>query len=96
MALGHFHERVGESPRSYENFGTSGSKKSRFVSEIRPCKVGIAVRPNFTNPGGGSGRCASGGTLAQQARSGLSLWQKGCSSLDLPKREQGGSSDLPN
>ena len=24
MALGHFHERVGESPRSYENFGTSG------------------------------------------------------------------------
>ena len=48
MALGHFHERVGESPRSYENYGTSGSKKSRFVSEIWPFKVGIAVRPNFT------------------------------------------------
>ena len=25
MARGHFHERVGESPRRYENFGTSGS-----------------------------------------------------------------------
>ena len=32
----------------YENFGTSGSKKSRFVSEIWPFEVGIAVRPNFT------------------------------------------------
>ena len=48
VALGHFHERDGESPRSYENFGTSGSKKSRFVSEIRSFKVGNAVRPNFT------------------------------------------------
>ena len=35
-------------PRSYENFGTSGSKKSCFVSEVQPFKVGIAVRPNFT------------------------------------------------
>ena len=48
VALGHFHERVGESPLSYEYFGTSGSKKSCFVSEIRPFKVEIAVRPNFT------------------------------------------------
>ena len=48
VALGHFHERVGESPRSYANFGTSGSKKSRFVSEIWPFEVEIAVRPNFT------------------------------------------------
>ena len=31
-----FHERVGESPGQDENFGTSRSKKSRFVSEIRP------------------------------------------------------------
>ena len=48
VALGHFHERVGESPRLYENFGTSRSKESRFVSEIWPFEVGIAVRPNFT------------------------------------------------
>ena len=48
MVLGHFHERVVESPRSYENFGTSGSKIARFVSEIWPFKVGIAVGPNFT------------------------------------------------
>ena len=34
--------------REDENFGTSGSKKSRFVSEIQLFKVGIAVRPNFT------------------------------------------------
>ena len=46
LKLGHFHERVGESPRSYENFGTSGSKIARFVSEIWPFEVGIAVRPN--------------------------------------------------
>ena len=44
VALGHFHERVGESPRSDENFGTSGSKISRFVSEIWPFEVGICVR----------------------------------------------------
>ena len=48
VVLGHFHERVGESPRSYENFGTSGSKIARFVSEIWPFKVGIAMGPNFT------------------------------------------------
>ena len=46
--LGHFHERVGESPRQYENFGASGSKKSLFVPEIRPFEFGIVVRPNFT------------------------------------------------
>ena len=33
MALEHFHERVGESPQSDKNFGTSGSQISRFVSE---------------------------------------------------------------
>ena len=48
MALGNFHERVGESPRSDENFGTSGSKIARFVSEIWPFEVGIGVRADFT------------------------------------------------
>ena len=48
VGRGHFHERVGESPGQYENFGTSGSKKSCFVSEIWPFEAGIAVRPNFT------------------------------------------------
>ena len=47
VALGHFHERVGESPRSDENFGTSGSKIALFVSEIWPFEVGICVWPNF-------------------------------------------------
>ena len=41
MALGHFHERVGESPRREKDFGTSGSKKSGFVSEIWSFEVGI-------------------------------------------------------
>ena len=36
VALGHFHERVGESPRSDENFGTSGCKIRCFVFEIWP------------------------------------------------------------
>ena len=31
VAPGHFHERVGESPRRYENFGTSGSAVAFFV-----------------------------------------------------------------
>ena len=44
----HFHERVGESPRSDENFGTSGSKIALFVSEIWPFEVGICVRADFT------------------------------------------------
>ena len=48
VALGHFHERVGESPRSDENFGTSGSKIALFVSEIWPFEVGICVRAHFT------------------------------------------------
>ena len=39
-----FHERVGESPRREKNFGTSGSKIRRFVSEIWPFEVGIGVR----------------------------------------------------
>ena len=47
MALGHFHERVGESPQSYENFGTSESKKSRFVSEIWPFEANR--RENYRN-----------------------------------------------
>ena len=48
MALGHFHERVSERPRSDENFGTSGCKIRRFVSEIWPFEVGIGVRADFT------------------------------------------------
>ena len=48
MALGHFHERVGESPRREKNFGTSGSKLSRFVSEMWLFEVGIGVRADFT------------------------------------------------
>ena len=43
VALGHFHERVGESPRREKNFGTSGSKIRCFVSEIWPFEVGIRV-----------------------------------------------------
>ena len=48
VARRHFHERVGESPRREKNFGTSGYKIRRFVSEIWPFEVGIAVRPNST------------------------------------------------
>ena len=48
VVLGHFHERVGESPQQYEKFGASGYKKSLFVPEIRPFEVGIVVRPTFT------------------------------------------------
>ena len=44
VARRHFHERVGESPRSYDNFGTSGSKIRRFISEIWPFEVGVGVR----------------------------------------------------
>ena len=47
MVLGHFHERVGESPRLYENFGASRSEKSLFVPEIEPFEVVIVVRPNL-------------------------------------------------
>ena len=43
VARRHFHERVGESPRREKNFGTSGSKIRRFVSEIWPFEVGIGV-----------------------------------------------------
>ena len=45
VARRHFHERVGESPRREKNFGTSGSKIPRFVSEIWLFEVGICVRP---------------------------------------------------
>ena len=48
VARRHFHERVGESPRREKNFGTSGYKIRRFVSEIWPFEVGIAVRTNST------------------------------------------------
>ena len=48
VARRHFHERVGESPRREKNFGTSGYKIRRFVSEIWPFEVGIAVRTNCT------------------------------------------------
>ena len=43
VARGHFHERVGESPRRYENFGTNAFKKSCFVSEIRPFEKKVLV-----------------------------------------------------
>ena len=36
VGRGHFHERVGESPGQYENFGANAFTKSRFVPEIRP------------------------------------------------------------
>ena len=48
VTLAHFHERGDESPRREKNFGTSGSKIPRFVSEIWPFEVGICVRPDFT------------------------------------------------
>ena len=48
VARRHFHERVGESPRREKNFGTSGYKIRRFVPEIWPFEVGIAVRTNST------------------------------------------------
>ena len=36
VVLGHFHERVGESPGQDKNFGANAFTKSRFVPEIRP------------------------------------------------------------
>ena len=47
VARGHFHERVGESPRRYENFGTSGSPVAFFVSEIRPFENCLGSKSNF-------------------------------------------------
>ena len=41
VARRHFHERE-------KNFGTSGYKIRRFVSEIWPFEVGIAVQTNST------------------------------------------------
>ena len=52
MALGHLHEKVGESSQSEENFGTSGSQLPRFVSKRWLFEVGIGVRPDFTMSGG--------------------------------------------
>ena len=48
MALGHFHEREGESSPSDKNLGTSRSKIACSVSEIWPFEVGIGVRADFT------------------------------------------------
>ena len=39
VVLPHFRERVDESPRQDENFGTFGLSLSFFVSELRPFKV---------------------------------------------------------
>ena len=47
VGRGHFHERVGESPRRYENFGTSGSPVAFFVSEIRPFENFLGSKSNF-------------------------------------------------
>ena len=47
VGRGHFHERVGESPRRYENFGTSGSPVAFFVSEIRPFENCLGSKSNF-------------------------------------------------
>ena len=44
VTLRHFHERVGESPRRENFFGTSKYKIRRFVSKIWPFEVGICVR----------------------------------------------------
>ena len=48
VTLGHFHERVDESPGREKNFGTSGFKIRSFVSKIWSFEVGIDVRPNST------------------------------------------------
>ena len=47
VARGHFHERVGESPRRYETFGISGSPVAFFVSEIRPFEDCLGSKSNF-------------------------------------------------
>ena len=48
VVLPHFRERVDESPRQDENFGTFGLFLSFFVSEIWPFKVEIPVRAIFS------------------------------------------------
>ena len=45
VVLPHFRERVDESPRQDENFGTFGLFLAFFVSELRPFKV----KTNFSN-----------------------------------------------
>ena len=54
MALGHFHERVGESPRREKNFGTSGSKKKISFPRYGRLKLEIGVRADFTTQNLGS------------------------------------------
>ena len=49
VARGHFHERVGESPRRYENFGTSGSSVAFFVSEIQPFENCLGSKSTFNS-----------------------------------------------
>ena len=49
VARGHFHERVGESPRQYENFGTSGSSVAFFVSEIQPFENCLGSKSTFNS-----------------------------------------------
>ena len=48
VVLPHFRERVDESPRQDENFGTFGLFLSFFVSEIWPFKVENPVRAIFS------------------------------------------------
>ena len=48
VVLPHFRQRVDESPRQDENFGTFGLFLSFFVSEIWPFKVEIPVRAIFS------------------------------------------------
>ena len=49
VARGHFHERVGESPRRYENFGTSRSSVAFFVSEIQPFENCLGSKSTFNS-----------------------------------------------
>ena len=49
VARGHFHKRVGESPRRYENFGTSRSSVAFFVSEIQPFENCLGSKSTFTS-----------------------------------------------
>ena len=51
MVLGHFHERVGESPRKYEKFGASGSKKSLFVPDMNMATMRKVKMPGMMKMG---------------------------------------------
>ena len=48
VAQDHFHEREGESPGRYKNFGTSGAPIAFFVSELRPFENFLRSKWNFT------------------------------------------------